>query len=384
MALRDAGFDMRLDSEAFASIQYQNANNSVRVTDEFMERAERGEYWELKARVDDGRDRARRRQGRAQPARRRRLALRRSGRAVRHDHQRVAHLPELGPDQRVEPVLGVHARGRLGVQPGVAQPDEVPARGRHVRRRGVRARGRRRDPRAGDRGRAVELPDRGDRRQRARVPPARHGLREPRRAPDGERPRVRLRRGPRDLRRDHRADDRPRLPHLGRGGGSARAVRALRGEPRPAQPRDAQAPSRGVRDRRLAGGRHRAARRRAARVGRGRGDRRAQRLPQRPGHGARPHRDDLVPDGLRHHRHRARLLARQVQGAGGRRADDDREPDRAAGARDARLLGRGDRGDRGAPGRERRRSSARPACATSTSRCSTWPWASGRSRRWAT
>jgi ribonucleoside-diphosphate reductase alpha chain len=51
-ALRDAGFDMRLDSEAFASIQYQNANNSVRVTNEFMERAERGEEWELTARVD--------------------------------------------------------------------------------------------------------------------------------------------------------------------------------------------------------------------------------------------------------------------------------------------------------------------------------------------
>src|SRR4051794_23034106 len=54
MALRDAGFDMRLDSDAFASIQYQNGNNSVRVTDEFMERAERGEEWELKARVDEG------------------------------------------------------------------------------------------------------------------------------------------------------------------------------------------------------------------------------------------------------------------------------------------------------------------------------------------
>ena len=51
-ALRDAGFDMRLDSEHFASIQYQNANNSVRVTDEFMQRAERGEEWELTARVD--------------------------------------------------------------------------------------------------------------------------------------------------------------------------------------------------------------------------------------------------------------------------------------------------------------------------------------------
>src|SRR3954462_10382315 len=50
-ALRDAGFDMRLDSEHFASIQYQNANNSVRVTDEFMERAERGEQWETVARV---------------------------------------------------------------------------------------------------------------------------------------------------------------------------------------------------------------------------------------------------------------------------------------------------------------------------------------------
>jgi ribonucleoside-diphosphate reductase alpha chain len=50
-ALRDAGFDMRLDSEHFASIQYQNANNSVRVTDEFMERAVRGEQWELTART---------------------------------------------------------------------------------------------------------------------------------------------------------------------------------------------------------------------------------------------------------------------------------------------------------------------------------------------
>jgi ribonucleoside-diphosphate reductase alpha chain len=50
-ALRDAGFDMRLDSEHFASIQYQNANNSVRVTDEFMERAERGEEWQTTARV---------------------------------------------------------------------------------------------------------------------------------------------------------------------------------------------------------------------------------------------------------------------------------------------------------------------------------------------
>jgi ribonucleoside-diphosphate reductase alpha chain len=51
-ALRDAGFDMRLDSEAFASVQYQNANNSVRVTDEFMDAVANGEEWNLTARVD--------------------------------------------------------------------------------------------------------------------------------------------------------------------------------------------------------------------------------------------------------------------------------------------------------------------------------------------
>jgi ribonucleoside-diphosphate reductase alpha chain len=51
-ALRDAGFDMRLDSEAFASIQYQNANNSVRLSDRFMECCESGEDWELTARTD--------------------------------------------------------------------------------------------------------------------------------------------------------------------------------------------------------------------------------------------------------------------------------------------------------------------------------------------
>src|SRR5687767_7950051 len=52
LALQRAGFDMRLDSDAFASIQYQNANNSVRVTDEFMQAVEAGEQWDLIARKD--------------------------------------------------------------------------------------------------------------------------------------------------------------------------------------------------------------------------------------------------------------------------------------------------------------------------------------------
>jgi ribonucleoside-diphosphate reductase alpha chain len=50
-ALRDAGFDMSIDGEGFKSIQYQNANNSVRVTDEFMRAVEEDAEWRLTSRV---------------------------------------------------------------------------------------------------------------------------------------------------------------------------------------------------------------------------------------------------------------------------------------------------------------------------------------------
>ena len=52
--LRDAGFDMDLDGRDSISIQYQNANNSVRVTDDFMQAYEAGDSFDLKA-VLDGR-----------------------------------------------------------------------------------------------------------------------------------------------------------------------------------------------------------------------------------------------------------------------------------------------------------------------------------------
>jgi len=49
-ALRDAGFDMDLDGADINSVQYQNANNSVRVTDEFMAAVQTGGEFGLRAR----------------------------------------------------------------------------------------------------------------------------------------------------------------------------------------------------------------------------------------------------------------------------------------------------------------------------------------------
>src|SRR5256884_2203333 len=50
--LEQAGYDMSLDSPDWASIQYQNANNSVRITDAFVEAVEAGAEWNLTARTD--------------------------------------------------------------------------------------------------------------------------------------------------------------------------------------------------------------------------------------------------------------------------------------------------------------------------------------------
>ena len=51
--LRDAGFDMDLDGSDSFSVQYQNANNSVRITDDFMHAVRDDKEWSYRA-VTDG------------------------------------------------------------------------------------------------------------------------------------------------------------------------------------------------------------------------------------------------------------------------------------------------------------------------------------------
>ena len=114
------------------------------------------------------------------------------------------------------------------------------------------------------------------------------------------------------------------------------------GEPRPDDRRDREASRRGGEHPAHGVGAGRPPRGRAARVGRGARDRRGARVPQRAGDRARADRDDQLHDGLRHDRRRARLLAREVEEARRRRRHHDRQQDGADGAPRARLrAGRG-------------------------------------------
>ena len=134
-ALIDAGYDGSFTGPAYSSVFFQNSNNSVRVTDDFMRAVLDDGTWETKA-VRDGAvmDTYKAREL-MRPHRRGHARLRRPGHAVRHDDQRVAHLPGDGSHPREQPVLRVHVPQRLGVQPGVDQPDEVRQGRRRVRRR---------------------------------------------------------------------------------------------------------------------------------------------------------------------------------------------------------------------------------------------------------
>ncbi len=72
-------------------------------------------------------------------------------------------------------------------------------------------------------------------------------------------------------------------------------------------------------------------------LGPGPGPRRAAWLPQFAGHRASPHRHHRLHDGLRHHRHRTRSRPDQVQEAGRRGNDQNRQQYRSRGPLQARL-----------------------------------------------
>ena len=97
--LRDAGFDMDLDGADSHSTQYQNANNSVRVTDEFMEAVIDGRDWHLLP-APTARRAHRARPRPVPPDRPLGLGVRRPRSAVRHHHQPLAHGAVDGEDQR--------------------------------------------------------------------------------------------------------------------------------------------------------------------------------------------------------------------------------------------------------------------------------------------
>ena len=184
-ALRDAGFDMDLDGKDSHSIQYQNANNSVRVTDEFMQAVERGQDWKLKAVLTDEAVET--------------VAARELMRDIAQAAWECAD-PGMQYDTTINEWHTCPASGRINASNPCSEYMHLDNSAcnlaslnlmkfiddeRQLRRGGLPARRRGRVHRSGDLGRRVRLSDRQDRRERPGVPPARPGLREPRRAADG-------------------------------------------------------------------------------------------------------------------------------------------------------------------------------------------------------
>ena len=326
--LSAAGYDMSLDSPHWASIQYQNANNSVRVTDAFMQAVEAEEDWNLTARTDGA------------------VVDTVPARKLLHDMAEAAWQcadPGVQFDTTINSWHTCPNSGRINASNPCSEYmhlDDSACNLASLNLMKFRREDGEFDVEAFQH--AVDTvflaqeiivgyssyPDARDRAQREGLPRARPRLREPRRAAHGARPAVRLGRGPRLCRRDHRAHDRPRLPQVGRDRRPHGPVRRLPAERRSHDRRHRQASRRGRQHRERPRRPERPPVGRAQGLGRRARPRRDPRLPQLPGDRARAHRHDQLHDGLRHDGRRARLLARQVEEARRRRRDHDRQPAR--------------------------------------------------------
>jgi hypothetical protein len=149
-ALIEQGYDGSYNGDAYGSVMYQNENLSVRVSDEFMQAALEGKEWWTR-RVTDGQ--AAGKEGRRHAAaqnRRGHLDLRRSRPAIRRRHPEMAHLQGHRADPFHQSLLRIRFPQQHRLQSRLAQPDEIQARGRQIRRRTLQGRGAHFHHRAGN------------------------------------------------------------------------------------------------------------------------------------------------------------------------------------------------------------------------------------------
>ena len=210
-ALRDAGFDMDLDGKDSHSIQYQNANNSVRVTDEFMQAVVDDRDWSLKA-VKTG-----------EPMKT--LKARDLMRQISQSAWECAD-PGMQFDTTINRWHTASNTGRINASNPCSEYMHLDNSACNLASinlltflgdddrfdvDGLQAHDRSDVHGAGDPRRQRRLPHREDRREQPGLPPARSRLREPRCAADGVGHAVRLRRRPRVHVGAHVGHDRPRL-----------------------------------------------------------------------------------------------------------------------------------------------------------------------------
>ena len=355
-------YDTDWDSEAYLTVSGQNSNNSVRVTDGFLKAVEADGQWDLTYRKNG------------------KVAKTLPANAL---WEKIGYAAWASADPGLQYHTTVNdwhtcsASGEIRASNpcseymflddtacNLASLNLLTFRDQHTGQFQVellRARGAAVDRGPGNFGDDGAVPLARDRRALFRIPHARPRLRQYRRPADDVRHPVRLRRRPRHRRRALGHHDRHFLCDLGGNGGKARPLPRLQEEPRGHAARDAQPPPRrlqrtlGLREGGDAAGAARPRRLpragadRACQEGLGPGARarRKARLPQRAIDRHRPHRHHRPGDGLRHHRHRARLRPGQVQEARRRRLLQDHQPRRARSAAHARLFGSRHRRDRG-------------------------------------